>query len=126
MILTIQFARNGLTNCIILLQILVNDQLGPVSLNNPPGHHDHHHDHDDEHHDHNDEVSEPNVEDSQVVESARSGAHPTHPSLDGFDINANRNSKSIVPPILKRGPITPLFNEKQQPLQVGVRALVQK
>ena len=102
----------------MLLQILVNDQLGAVPINNPLAHHDHH-DHDGDHHDHNEE-------DSQVNEATRSGAHPTHPSLDGFDLNANRNGKSILPPLLKRAPITPLFNEKQQPLPIGVRALVQK
>ena len=109
------------TNCTTLLQTLVNDQLGPVSINNPPGHPDHH-DHNEghhDHHDHNEEVPHP-------AESERSGAHPTHPSLDGFDLNANRNGKSILPPLLKRSPITPLFNEKQPLQPKAVRGLVQK
>ena len=92
----------------MLLQILVNDQLGAVPINNPLAHHDHH-DHDGDHHDHNEE-------DSQVNEETRSGAHPTHPSLDGFDLNARAaralNGKINLPPLLKRAAMTPLFQEK--------------
>ena len=78
----------------MLLQILVNDQLGAVPINNPRAHHDHH-DHDGDHHDHNEE-------DSEVNETTRSGAHPTHPSLDGFDLNASINGKTNLPPLLNR------------------------
>ena len=99
-----------------------------MSINNPPGHHDHHGHHEGhhDHHDHNDEVPKPNEEVPQPTESSRSGAHPTHPTLNGFDLNANRNGKSIRPRPLKRAPIAPLFDEKQQPRPKAIRELVQK